>query len=366
MATTNFGRLTDEQKTVWSMDFWKAWRGYSFLNRYTGTGQDAIIQKITELTKDERGARAVITLVADLVGDGIAGDRTLEGNEEAMRSYDQVITLDQLRHANRNEGRMAEQKSIVRFREQSRDKLAWWMSDRVDQLAFLTMSGVSYAYKTDGTARVGSDFPYLEFAADVSAPSTNRYLVWDKTGFGVNTSIDNLVGGAIGTGDYPTWEMLVEAKAYAKRNFIRPARTKDGVEVYHVFMHPDGVAKLKQDTNFLSILKEAGVRGDSNVLFKGTGIDALVIDGLAISEFQHVYHPTNSGSVKCQRVLLCGAQAMGFADLGNPMWEEETFDFKNQVGIAVGKILGFKKPKFHTDVTNTVEDFGILAIDTAR
>ena len=89
-----------------------------------------MIQHITELKKTEKGARAVITLLADLEGDGIAGDRTLEGNEEAMKSMDQVIRIDQLRNATRHEGKMADQKSVVNFRENARDKLAYWVADR--------------------------------------------------------------------------------------------------------------------------------------------------------------------------------------------------------------------------------------------
>ena len=135
MAATNFAKLTDEQKTVWSMDFWKQARKYSFLNKFTGTSQDSLVQRITELRKSEKGARAVITLVADLVGDGVAGDRTLKGNEEAMKSFDQVIRLDQLRHANINEGRMSEQKSVVTFREQSRDKLAYWINNTFNKVS---------------------------------------------------------------------------------------------------------------------------------------------------------------------------------------------------------------------------------------
>jgi hypothetical protein len=152
------------------MDLWRNARNLSFVNKFLGKGPNSLIQHITELKKTEKGARAVITLLTDLTGDGVAGDRTLEGNEEAMQTYDQVIRIDQMRHANRHEGRMADQRSIVEFRTNSRDVLAYWLADRVDQLAFLTMSGVSYAYKNTGAARTGSDFPYLEFAADV-APS---------------------------------------------------------------------------------------------------------------------------------------------------------------------------------------------------
>ena len=129
---TNFSNLTTEQKTVWSRDMWKQARNLSFTNKFLGSDANSMIQHITELKKSEKGARAVITLLTDLEGDGVAGDRTLEGNEESLKSFDQVIRIDQLRHANRHEGRMAEQKSIVTFRKDSRDTLAYWLSDRME------------------------------------------------------------------------------------------------------------------------------------------------------------------------------------------------------------------------------------------
>jgi hypothetical protein len=125
--------------------------------QFMGKGANSVIQHITELSKTEKGARAVITLIADMEGDGVVGDRTLVGNEEALKSYDQVIRIDQMRNATSHEGRMAEQKSVVSFREQARDKLAYWLSDRIDQLAFLTLSGRSYGLTNSGAVRVGSD-----------------------------------------------------------------------------------------------------------------------------------------------------------------------------------------------------------------
>ena len=77
-----------------------------------GTDENAMIQVIDELTEDERGSRAVITMVADTEGDGVAGDRTLEGNEEEIKSYDDVINIDQLRNAHRHKGRWAVSVSI--------------------------------------------------------------------------------------------------------------------------------------------------------------------------------------------------------------------------------------------------------------
>ena len=366
MALTNFGKLTTEQKTVWSMDFWKHARNYSFLNKFTGTGQDSLVQRITDLTKNERGARAVITLVADLVGDGIAGDRTLKGNEEAMKSYDQVIRIDQLRHANKNEGRISEQKSIVRFREQSRDKLAYWMADRMDQLAFLTLSNITYDSNPNGTARVGSELPYLEYNADIQAGTANRQLQWDDTNGLLKTGDAGFGTANLTVDDKPTWAMIVQAKAFCKDNYIRPIRTKDGIEFFHCFMTPQGMASLKQDAVFREMVKDAGVRGSQNPLFKGT--DTIFVDGVAISDYRHVYHngTWGGGSLPGQRVLFCGSQSLAFADIGDAYWVEEGDDYENQIGISVGKIFGFLKPRFRTNVTNTVEDFGMITIDTAE
>ena len=39
-----------------------------------------------------------------LSGTGVAGDDTLEGNEEALTTYSQNFFIDQLRHATRSKG----------------------------------------------------------------------------------------------------------------------------------------------------------------------------------------------------------------------------------------------------------------------
>lgn len=365
MAVTNFAALTDEQKTIWSRDLWKAARNNSFVNKFAGTGPSSMVQRIKELTKSEKGARAVITLVADLEGDGVVADNQLEGNEEVIKAFDQVIQIDQLRNANRHKGRMADQRSVVNFRNASKDVLAYWLSDRIDQMAFLTLSGVSYAKTNNGADRAtNSQLSQLEFASDVTAPSANRHRRWDAT--------SGLVAGdttAVEAVDTPSYRMLVEAKAYAKTQFIRGVRSEGNEEYYHVFMHPLGMAKLKLDADYLANLRGAGARSDSNPLFSGS---VVTQDGLIIHEFRHVYNTTRAttkwgagNAVNGQRVLLCGAQALGMADLGNPYWVEEEFDYGNGQGISIGKILGFKKPVFPSQVSGTNEDFGVLVIDTS-
>lgn len=372
MALTNFSLLTDEQKTVWSMDLWKQARNYAFVNKFLGKDSNSLVQHVTELKKSEKGARAVITLLADLEGDGVAGDRTLEGNEEAMKSYDQVIRIDQLRHANRHEGRMADQKSVVEFRNNSRDVLAYWLADRIDQLAFLTMSGQSYAMRTNGVARVGSDLPFLEFAGDIAAPTNARRLRWDGTS-ATKSLITNAATTAVQATDTPTWEMFVQLKAYAKDQFLRGIKGPGGEEQFHAFLTPQAMARLKLDPTYMQNVRSARQRSAENPLFTGSSVE---IDGIMFHEFRHVYNTAGAvapnkwggtGAVDGCQVLFCGAQALAMADLGNPEWIEKGFDYENQQGISVSKILGFLKPKFNSIYSgNTVQDFGVISVYVAQ
>lgn len=367
---TNFTLLTNEQKTVWSRDLWKQARNYSFINRFLGTGPNAMIQHITELKKSEKGARAVITLLADLEGDGVSGDRMLEGNEEAMKSYDQVIRIDQLRHANRHEGRMADQKSVVEFRNNSRDVLAYWLAERMDQLGFLTLSGVSYAMRNNGLARVGSDLPFLEFAADVKAPTNLRKVRWDNTAKALtpNGATNTLVAT-----DTPSWELFVQLKAYAKDQYLRGVKGEGGTEVFHVFLTPQAMARLKLDPTYMANVRSAQKRAADNPLFTG---DAVEIDGLVFHEYRNVYNTSGApagskwgatGTVDGCQILFCGAQALGMADIGNPEWVEKGFDYENQQGISVGKIFGFLKPQFNSIYAgNTTQDFGVISAYVAQ
>lgn len=369
MALTNFALLTTEQKTVWSMDLWKQARNMSFVNKFLGNDANSLIQHITELKKSEKGARAVITLLADLVGDGVAGDRTLEGNEEAMQTFDQVIRLDQLRHANRHEGKMADQKSIVEFRGNSRNVLAYWLADRIDQLAFLTLAGISYARKPDGSTRVGSDLPFLEFAADVSAPTANRRLRWDFT---AQALVPNAATTGVAATDVVQWNTFIQLKAYAKERYIRGVKEAGGEETFHAFLNPTAMARLKLDQNYMLNLRHAQERDKQNPLFTGSTVK---IDGIYLHEYRHVPNTRGaasgskygaSGTVEGCQMLFCGAQALGFADIGAPEWNEKEFDYGNQQGIEVGKILGFLKPKFSSIYENgSIEDFGVISVYVA-
>jgi len=381
MANTNFASLTSEQLTAWSRDFWRVARNMSFVNQFAGTGSNAMVQRVTELTKSDKGARAVITLLADMTGDGITGDYTLEGNEEALRAYDITVQLDQLRFANRLAGRLADQKSVVNFRETSRDALAYAMADRMDQLAFLTLSGIAYTHKTNGALRptsatAGHELVDLEFASDVSAPTSARHLRID----GNNLSAGDTT--AVAATDVFKYRHIVDLKAYAKDNYIRGIRGAGNDEVFHLFVTPQQMADLKLDSDFLANVRNAGVRGASNQLFAGSS--SLMVDGVMVHEFRHVFSTEGAttgtsaeagdpgykwgadANIVGARALFCGAQSLAMADIGMPEVVEDTFDYGNQAGISIGKIFGLRKPKYNSDYSGSVQDFGVIALDTAQ
>lgn len=364
MSITNFAALTATQKVVWSRDIWSAARDQMFIKNFTGTGDNSVIQRVTELTKTEKGEQVLMHLVADLVEDGVIGDNEREGNEEAMQSYSQKINIDQMTHSVREKGKLSDQKTVINFREQGRDKLAFWLASRCDQLAFLTMSGISYAFKNNGAARVGSPFPNLTFAADVVAPSSKRALMFDGTSLAVSAT------GSIASTYVPKYTMIVDLIAYAKEHYIKPLMS-GGKSYYVLFVHPRTLAALKKDPDYQrAVVGVATKMGTDSPWFTG---GTVTIDGAVIHEHNLVYNTKGAASgskwgaasaIDGTRSILCGAQALGMADLGSPDWVEKLFQYDSARGINVDKMLGFLKPQFYSIYDGSVEDFGLLTVDT--
>lgn len=363
MSLTNFAGLTPVQKLVWSRDVWQAARDQMFIKRFMGTTQQAMIQVIKELTKTEKGDQAIIQLVADLVEDGVISDNEREGNEEAMQSYSQIISLDLMTHSVRNKGKLADQKTVINFREQGKDKLAFWLADRCDQLAFLTMSGISYAFKCNGAPRVGSPFPNLAFAADVRAPSAKRSLMWDGTELAVSNT------GSITTACVPSYKMIVDLIAYAKEHYVRPL-SSGGKEYFVLLVAPGTLAALKKDPDYQrAVVAVATKAGQDSPWFTGA---TVTVDGAVLHEHNKVFNTKGAaagskwgagGNVNGTRTLLCGAQALAMVDLGAPDWVEKPFQYDSQQGINVDKMLGLLKPQFYSIYDESVEDFGIVSVD---
>ena len=357
---TNFAGLSSKQKLVWSRDTWSAARDKMFIKKFIGTDENSMIQRVTELTKTEKGEQCIMFLVADLVGDGVVGDNEREGMEEDMQSYEQIITIDLMSHGVKNKGKMSEQKTVIKFREHGKDKLSYWLANRLDQLAFLTMSGISYAYNCNGSLRASNAFSTLAFASGVSAPTTKRSLMWNGTNLVTSAT------GSITSSFLPSYKMITQLVAYAKDHYIKPLMS-GGKEYYVLLVKPGTLAALKNDSDYKNAVINAAPSGKDNPFFTGA---TVTLDGVVIHEHNMVYSTTGTSTkwgagnaIEGTRSLFCGAQALGMADLGAPEWDEKTFQYGSQVGINIDKMLGFLKPKFHSIYDGSVEDFGVVAVD---
>jgi len=376
---TNFAQLAPDKIKFIQKEIRHEIEAASFLlTRYCGKGQNFPIEKITNLKRMPGGGEEVImTLVPHLVGDGgvgsLGGNR--EGREEKLTKFQQKVQIDEIFNMVRSEGELAEQASVVDFRQEAKPALKYWHANRTDQLIMLTMSGISYAYNLDGSLRtevldfngqpISSDFVSLKFATDLTAPSAKRHRRWDGTA-------KKLVAGdttAVTISDTPSYKMLLSGKAYAKTHRMPPLQA-GGKQWYLVLMQPYSLAMLKNDPDYKAAVIQGGVRGDDNPFFSGA---IPTIDGLLIVEYEYVYNTTGASTrwgagedVNGTRTLLLGAQGVGYADLeqgGEPRYEEKKFQYNTQSGIMVSKFLGIIKPKYYSTFDRSEEDFSVLAID---
>lgn len=365
MPGTDFGALSTAQKRVWSAELWQAGRdqNFWFSNGFIGDGATSVIQRITALTETERGRVCVMSLVGDMEGDGVVGDNLLEGNEESLWNDTIEIRIDQLRNGVRSKGRMAEQATVIRFRAQAKDKLSFWMADKIDELGFLTISGIAYTSRLDGSARPNtSQLPQLSFASDVAAPTTGRRMF-----AGSATSTATLTAA-----DKMQWNLIVNSQAYAKRKRIKPIRS-GGREYYAMVLSTEQMRDLKTDPTYQTLVSRAAPRGNDNPLFKGA---TAVVEGVILYDHQKVPNTLGlannskwgaAGTVDGAQALLLGAQALGFAQLGNvEMNESDQTDYKNRPGLSVGRVIGFIKPAWRSIFDNrTRQDFGVMSLYTA-
>ena len=345
MATTEYGVNHPLAVKRWAPDLMKVALKKTSFAQFMGRNSNSLCQVKTELNKGA-GDRIRFGIRYQLTGDGVEGDDTLEGNEEALVTYSDNVFINQLRHAVRSEGKMSEQRVPFSVREEARDGLSDWFANRFDTAFFNQLGGMSSI--TDGRltghntpTAPDSDHQLLAGGGDV-APASEGALASSQTM--VLSDIDNCV-----------------EKAKTLEVPIRPIDIGRGEQKYVMFLHPYQVYDLRTNTNtgqWLDIQKAAmqGGQISNNPIYTG-----------ALGEYNGVILHENtrvpSAVASTRRALFCGAQAgaMAFGRESQPytfQWVEELFDFKNQLGVSGGTIWGLKKCTFNSS------DHSVLVMST--
>lgn len=353
MAASAWGVNSPEAVKLWSRKLFHEIIAGGFFGKFVGTGSNSLFQYKTETNKGP-GDRVRVTLRRLLSGDGQQGDGTLEGNEEALATFTDDLTINQLRHAVRSAGKMSEQRVPFSVREEARSGLQDWWSERTEVSAANQLTG--------NTAQADTRYTGNQAAlAPTSASSVTRIIVGG--GHGGEGSLSNSTSHAIQLTD------LDKAVAYSKsqRPRIRPVKV-NGKNRFVSFLHPYQIFRLRQDTssagNFFDLTQSMieGGKIESNPLLTGS---EFTYNGCIVHEWDYlpiiVGAPAAGARTDYRRGVFCGAQSMlfGVGQDSAPQkmtWVEDFFDYENQLGVAAGMIFGMKKTQFDSI------DFGTIVL----
>lgn len=356
MATTAYGVNHPLAVKLWARKLFREALKDTYAYKFMGTSDNSLCQVRSELGKDA-GDRVTIGLRMQLSGRGIIGDGTLEGNEEALVTYSDNLYIDQLRHAVRSDGQMSEQRVPFNVREEARNGLQDWWSNRIDTWFFNQLTG--------NTAQ--SNLEYTGLQATI-APTSTRMVVGGPAGT-VHTTEASL---SASTTHAMSVRLIDRAVNLAKTAspLIRPIKIQGG-SYYVMFIHPNDVYQLRQDAatagSWADIQKAAIQGGEITKSPYFTGAlgmwnGVILHESTRIPNVPNASAPSSDGTAY-RRNVFCGAQAaaVAFGKKNGPeqmSWVEELFDYKNQLGVSAGMIGGLKKMVFNST------DFGTITVST--
>lgn len=313
-------------RKAWAKKWWMEAKteSYFYENGFVGTSEQNIIVEFPDLQK-EQGDVLTIGQIRELSGAGVANDSTMEGNEEAPATYDNTVTLTQIRNAVRTAGRETEMRpSDNKIRDYAKELLRRWMAAKIDQDIFTAL---------------GANCTKIIYGGDATSTAT------------------------IEAGDYMTLALVSKCVTYARK--AKPlitgptvkGRAMNGV----IVMSPDQSYDISErDSAWAQAQREGQKRGDDNPIFTG----ALgVHKNVPIHDHQRVAVVTNWGSgsnLPGATALFMGVGAGSIAYSKKKIWEEKSFDYQNKAGFCIGSIYGVSKNVFNS------ADIAVVAVRTYR
>lgn len=244
-----------------------------------------------------------VQITNPLVGAGIEGDTaTLEGNEENLTSASKKVIPVFYRHGVRWYTR-ANKKSLLDLRGEARMRLAEWGGEKMDDKRFANF--------TSSAVMNGELYtPNVRYAGAASSSIAT-----------------------VGAADTLGVAEIQKVKLALYNNRAIPLKTDAGEDVFAMVCHPNAIYNLKREQEYRDWVKDAEVRGKTNPFFRGA---VVMIDGMVL--FQHSNVPVSTGAgeagIDVAANLAFGAEAFIEGVDQAPSWEEDSFDYKNQFGVA--------------------------------
>ncbi len=329
-----------------------------FERKFIGKSDNAICQRLTDL-ESSAGDTITYDLSLQLRKKPIYGDDRAQGKSEELKFATDEVKIDQMRAPVSGGGRMTRKRTLHDLRRVARDRLGDYWSRFLDEMMFIYLSGAR---------GINEDFiedvTWVGHAGNaIQAPDASHIL------YGGDATAKNDLDSA------DTMDRALIERAAVKAQMIRSTDPEnpnmlpsniEGEGYFVTVMSPfqEHSLRIESGTNgWLDIQKAAAAaEGRNNPIFKG-GLG--MINKVVLHSHESVIRFSDYGSgvnLPAARALFMGRQA-GVCAYGTSggtrfQWEEELTDFKNNVDIAAGTILGIKKTRFRD------RDFGVIAIDT--
>ena len=314
---------------------WTQYIRAMFWSKFFGTSDNAVIQVNKDLAK-AAGDSIQVVIRAKLKGTSrTEGDDTLKGNEEEMVFKDQRIIVDEIRWGTARKGKLSQKRVLFDLRNQAKGALQDLAQEETDRDITTAMVATP----------AGSD----------------RILYGNAVSNTALSDIDN-------TDDKCTADGLRRVKRLLKKKCnprIRPAKMKNGDELFIAVLDTYAVRDLKADTGttgWAAIQMAAQVRGGKNPMFTG----ALgMIENLVLYEYENlpILSGVGAGSIDVAQNLILGAQAAAVVWGQMTDYSEDLDDYGHRHGFSIDEIRNVEKLKF--DFDDTSKDHGVFTWYTA-
>lgn len=350
MSATSYGVNDTLSNKLWAKKLNVEALKETYFGRFMGEGSGFMIQRKTEL-ETNTGDAVTIGLRVQLQGAGATEGQTLTGNEEALSTYSDKVTINELLHAIRvkNKNTIDAQRVPFNLRSEGKDGLKDWFGDRFDATMANHLTGNTLV--TD---------PRYTGNNPITAP-TNIYR-----GGGATDDV-TINGDNTKTFKLAVIDACVERAGVASP-LIRPIMV-DGQKKFVMFLHDYQVTDMRTDAGsgqWLDIQKAA--------LAGGIAEKSPIYNG-ALGEYNNVvlhkwnrlpFGISNAGAAQTstRRAVFCGAQAAAvgfgkeFAKGSHFKWVEELFDYERELGVSGQTVWGIKKSVFNS------KDFATIVATT--
>lgn len=352
MATTAYGTNHPLAVKAWAKKlFAEALKQTRFAQFKGSSSSNSLVSLRTELSKSA-GDKVTIGLRMQLLGRGVTGDTTLEGEEEPLSTFSDAVFIDQLRHAVRSSGKMSEQRVLFDVRTEAKDGLRDWLADRFDTALFNQLCGATTQQtQANATTSTAVDNAYSGNQAAI-APSASQLFVCSAALDTTEASLSATTTFSLKLADIDR----AVAKGKTSTPVVRPLNY-GGEQQYVMFIHPLQTFQLRANTStgqWQDIQKAkltGGLIADNPLVTGMLGVynNVMLVEDVRVTPVAS----TVSSSTSYRRAVFCGAQAAAIAfgqDGGDTKgrWVEEDFDYKNQFGVSVATIFGLKKMVFNS------------------